>query len=208
MTQLATPKLQMRKWFLGVMLLLSTLLWIPLPAEFSSQKSITYELNNSYMECCRRMSDGKLHQRLIQPAGVPTLIAKKEESSNAAAWNPSSIQWAQLAKGFKTSEKLEVEGDSELGPLHLALLQETTFKLDALRVHTWSLRPDQKLSYYSHYFALSPEKKNTKAEVTIEIKVRLWIPWIYRSVAADRLKRSVQSQVEGFVDRLKDTLTR
>lgn len=175
---------------------------------------MTSELEPSFMECCLKLADDTRQDKLIQVSGVPVRVTRKhpggkpnpEFRTSDNRLTADSNRWTSGKDGLKSTEILRVEGDSEIGPLNLELKKDTVLGVDDLQVNTELVSPAEKLKHYRHHLRLSAGKKNTHAEVLVEMRIELYLPLIFRLVAERRLKQSVDRQIVDFMDRLKNSL--
>lgn len=104
-----------------------------------------------------------------------------------------------LSGGFETSENFHVQCDTELGQVDIAMRQDTKLDTSCLEVVTCSCEAGDKVLNYVHSMQLTPSGTSTQAYVELQIKIRVFTPWLFRTQAFSRLDSSLNRQLDSFV---------
>ncbi len=188
-------------WLIALPALFGAMPWIPIPVKLISRQAVTCEIEKSFMECCLQLADETCQDKLIQIAGFPVRVSRNPAGEKSGPrLLASSKRWTLGKDGLKSTEFLQVEGDSEIGPLHLDFRKETIIGLENLKVSKELVRPFEKLNDYCHQLILSAGEKNAHAVVLIETGINFYLPLMIRAVAERRLQHSVERQINDFVE--------
>ena len=210
--------MRLRKGKLKLLLLvpfvmLAVLTFVPVPYQVEARCTRALQLEHTYLNCCRILSDPNVQKQLLEATGIQSLSDTTSETNNADPlaspalttkpdWLANGATINPFTGSYSRSENFKVQCNTDVGVANLVLRQDTNFNLTELEVLTYSLREDTAIKHYRHAMRLKPNGDSTVANLELDIRIQISVPMLFRFIARSRLEQSVDARTNRFATRL------
>jgi hypothetical protein len=204
-------KIRVIIWTIVVILLIA--LFVPYPVEAEAKSSRQVVLENSFWSCCQSLTRKEIRDQLTNSSGIQSSEDSKGGNAGDSADSSTNLNssWQstlkQLLSGqYESTETFRVQCDTDLGRIDMAFRQDTSMDTGKLCVKTCSCETGDRVLNYVHMLQLQPVGSSTEANIELQIKIRVFAPWLFKSQAHSRLVASLERQLDSFATTLSNVL--